>query len=67
MRSSLYWQALLPVKVHQATGIVSEQLNVSADLAFTMLRAEAETQRLSMRKMAARVLSREFRFDRPLS
>lgn len=60
--SELVRMALLPATVHQATGVVAVQLDVTLELAFAVLAAEAENQRTTLVDLAARVMCREYRF-----
>lgn len=50
-------------EVHQATGMVSAQMEVSIDEAFVRLRAHAFADRRSLRDVARDVISRQLRFD----
>lgn len=54
--------ALLPASVHQATGVVAVQLDLSLELAFAMLSAEADNRGIALVELARRVVSREYRF-----
>lgn len=64
MRSWFSRKPFRPAHVHQAAGIVSEQLGVSIDLAFTLMADEAEQQGLSLIEFARRIVAREYRFPR---
>jgi GAF domain-containing protein len=50
-------------EVHQATGMVSAQLEVSIDEAFVRLRARAFADRRALRDVARDVATRQLRFD----
>jgi GAF domain/ANTAR domain len=52
------------LEVHQATGMVQAQLNVTIDEAFLRLRARAFADGRSVRDVAADVVARRLRFDR---
>ncbi|MET7995129.1 ANTAR domain-containing protein [Amycolatopsis sp. NPDC005232] len=50
--------------VHQATGMVAAQLDVSLDDAFAALRARAFAEQRPLSEIAADVVARRFRFER---
>ncbi|QRP46741.1 GAF and ANTAR domain-containing protein [Amycolatopsis sp. FDAARGOS 1241] len=50
--------------VHQATGMVAAQLDVSLDDAFAALRAGAFAEQRPLSELAADVVARRFRFER---
>lgn len=56
------WPLYSP-QVHQATGMISAQLEVGMDEAFVRLRARAFTDRRPLAELAAEVISRRLRFD----
>jgi AmiR/NasT family two-component response regulator len=51
-------------EVHQATGMVSAQLEVSLDEAFVRLRARAFAEDLTLRNLAREIVTRRVRFER---
>src|SRR5207302_40767 len=56
------WPLYSP-QVHQATGMISAQLDVGVDEAFTLLRARAFADRKPLAELAADVVARRLRFD----
>jgi hypothetical protein len=52
-------------EVHQATGMVSVQLDVSLDEAFVRLRAHAFTEGLPLRTVAREIVTRRYRLQEP--
>ncbi|MFI5608389.1 ANTAR domain-containing protein [Amycolatopsis sp. NPDC051903] len=50
--------------VHQATGMVAAQLDVSLDDAFAALRARAFAEQRPLSEIAAEVVAKRFRFER---
>ncbi|WP_326566573.1 GAF domain-containing protein [Amycolatopsis rhabdoformis] len=56
--------SLRSTQVHQATGMVAAQLDVSLDDAFAALRARAFAQQRPLSEIAADVVVRRFRFTR---
>lgn len=52
-------------QVHQATGMISAQLEVGMEDAFARLRARAFAQRRPLAELAADVVARRLRFDPP--
>ena len=50
-------------EIHQATGMVSVQLGVSLQDAFTRLRAHAFAESVSLRQVAGDVVARRLRLD----
>jgi GAF domain-containing protein len=55
-----YW-----AEVHQATGMVSAQLGVTLDEAFVRLRATSFAENRQLREVAADVVARRLRLERP--
>ncbi len=52
------------IVVHQATGMISAQLNCAIDEALVRLRADAYAAELPIDEVAKAVIARQLRFDR---